>query len=85
MPPQKWDTAIKLLGVSQMTDTGLSQSMRPCLVPVASPLAQLEGGTNMVILEGDAVGQIVLARCRCGRGPDGQCGDWRYHGYSAWN
>lgn len=60
---------IKLLGVSQMTDAGLSQSMRPCLVPVASPLAQLEGGTNMVILEGDAVGQIVLRGAGAGEGP----------------
>lgn len=60
---------IKLLGVSQMTDTGLSQSMRPCLVPVASPLAQLESGTNMVILEGDAVGQIVLRGAGAGEGP----------------
>jgi homoserine dehydrogenase len=60
---------IKLLGVSQMTDAGLSQSMRPCLVPVASPLAQLDGGTNMVILEGDAVGQIVLRGAGAGEGP----------------
>ena len=60
---------IKLLGVAQMTDAGLSQSMRPCLVPVASPLAQLDGGTNMVILEGDAVGQIVLRGAGAGEGP----------------
>jgi len=60
---------IKLLGVSQMTDAGLSQTMRPCLVPVSSPLAQLDGGTNMVILEGDAVGQIVLRGAGAGEGP----------------
>ena len=60
---------IKLLGVSQMTDAGLTQSMRPCLVPVASPLAQLDGGTNMVILEGDAIGQIVLRGAGAGEGP----------------
>ena len=60
---------IKLLGVSQITDTGLSQSMRPCLVPVSSPLAQLDGGTNMVIVEGDAVGQIVLRGAGAGEGP----------------
>ena len=34
---------IKLLGVSIMTDIGLSQTMRPCLVPNESPLAQLDG------------------------------------------
>jgi homoserine dehydrogenase len=60
---------IKLLGVATMTDDGLSQTMRPCLVPASSPLAQLEGGTNMVILEGDAVGQIVLRGAGAGEGP----------------
>ena len=34
--------------------------MTPCLVPEQSPLGQLEGPTNMVVLEGDSVGQIVL-------------------------
>ena len=44
---------VKLLGVAQMTGRGLEQRMTPCLVPASSPLGQLEGGTNMVILEGD--------------------------------
>lgn len=60
---------IKLLGVAQMTDAGLEQSMRPSLVPATSPLAQLEGGTNMVVIEGDAVGQIVLRGAGAGEGP----------------
>ena len=51
---------IKLLGVAQMTDRGLEQRMTPCLVPSLSPLGQLQGGTNMVVLEGDSVGQIVM-------------------------
>ncbi len=60
---------IKLLGLAQMTDAGLEQSMRPSLVPATSPLAQLEGGTNMVVVEGDAVGQIVLRGAGAGEGP----------------
>ncbi|PKP68528.1 MAG: homoserine dehydrogenase, partial [Alphaproteobacteria bacterium HGW-Alphaproteobacteria-5] len=51
---------IKLLGVAQLTGRGLEQRMSPCLVPADSPLGQLQGGTNMVVLEGDAVGQIML-------------------------
>ncbi|MFN7104825.1 MAG: homoserine dehydrogenase, partial [Pseudorhizobium sp.] len=43
---------IKLLGVAQMTGRGLEQRMTPCLVPAESPLGQLQGGTNMVVLEG---------------------------------
>ena len=58
---------IKLLGVAQMTGRGLEQRMSPCLVPAESPLGQLQGGTNMVVLEGDSVGQIVLRGA--GEGP----------------
>ncbi len=60
---------IKLLGVAQMTGRGLEQRMQPCLVPDTSPLGQLQGGTNMVVLEGDAVGQIVLRGPGAGEGP----------------
>ena len=60
---------IKLLGVSRMTGRGLEQRMSPCLVPASSALGQLEGGTNMVVLEGDAVGQIVLRGAGAGEGP----------------
>ena len=60
---------IKLLGVAQMTGRGLEQRMSPCLVPALSPLGQLQGGTNMVVLEGDAVGQIVLRGPGAGSGP----------------
>lgn len=60
---------IKLLGVAQMTGRGLEQRMSPCLVPKHSPLGQLEGGTNMVVLEGDQVEQIVLRGPGAGEGP----------------
>ena len=60
---------IKLLGVAQMTGRGLEQRMTPCLVPRTSPLGQLEGGTNMVVLEGDSVEQIVLRGPGAGMGP----------------
>jgi len=60
---------IKLLGVTQKTGRGLVQRMQPCLVPQTSPLGQLDGGTNMVMLEGDAVGQIVLRGAGAGEGP----------------
>ncbi|WP_208349287.1 homoserine dehydrogenase [Pseudaestuariivita rosea] len=60
---------IKLLGVAQLTARGLEQRMTPCLVPALSPLGQLEGGTNMVVLEGDSVEQIVLRGPGAGEGP----------------
>ena len=60
---------IKLLGVAQMTGRGLEQRMSPCLVPDTSPLGHLEGGTNMIVIEGDAVEQIVLRGPGAGEGP----------------
>ena len=60
---------IKLLGVAQLTGRGLEQRMSPCLVPSQSPLGQLVGGTNMVVLEGSAAGQIVLRGPGAGAGP----------------
>ena len=60
---------IKLLGVAQLTGRGLEQRMTPCLVPAESPLGQLKGGTNMVVIEGDAVEQVVLRGPGAGEGP----------------
>ena len=60
---------IKLLGVSQISGNILYQSMQPCLVPRTSPLAQLEGGTNMVIIEADFVGQTAYSGPGAGEGP----------------
>jgi len=60
---------IKLLGVSQMSGRGLEQRMTPCLVPANSPLGQLDGGTNMVVIEGDQAEQIVMRGPGAGMGP----------------
>jgi len=61
--------SIKLLGVAQMTGRGLEQRMTPCLVPETHPLGQIQGGTNMVVIEGDMVGQLVLRGAGAGEGP----------------
>ena len=60
---------VKLLGVAEMTGRGLETRMTPCLVPMTSPLGQLEAATNMVVIEGDAVGRIVLRGAGAGEGP----------------
>ena len=60
---------VKLLGVTQITERGLEQRMSPCLVPASSAIGQLEGGTNMVVIEGDQVEQITLQGPGAGEGP----------------
>ena len=74
---------IKLLGVSQMTENGLEQRMTPCLVPETSPLGQLERH-NMVVVEGDEVGQIVLRGAGAGEGPTASA-VCRCVGFGPWN
>lgn len=60
---------IKLLSVAQLTPEGLEARTQPCMVPDASPIGRLEGVTNMVVLEGDFSGRIVMAGPGAGAGP----------------
>lgn len=60
---------IKLLGVARAIEGGIEARMQPCLVPLGSPVGQLEGVTNMVVLEGDFVGRIVMSGPGAGAGP----------------
>jgi hypothetical protein len=48
---------------------GWNSACSPALCPIPRPLGQLQGGTNMVVIEGDAVGQIVLRGPGAGEGP----------------
>ncbi len=60
---------IKLLGVARQLATGIEARMQPCLVPTASAIGQLDGVSNMVVLEGDFVGQVVMSGPGAGAGP----------------
>jgi homoserine dehydrogenase len=51
---------IKLLGVARLTPEGLEQRMAPSMVPLAAPIAGVEGVFNAVVTQGDAVGLSVL-------------------------
>ena len=60
---------IKLIGISRLTEEGLYQEVQPCLVPQSSPLSKLEGGTNMVIVDSDFIGQTSFSGPGAGGGP----------------
>lgn len=60
---------IRLLGVAEQTQAGVSQRMRPCLTPRNSPLGKIEGVTNAVMIEGDAIGSTMLTGPGAGGGP----------------
>ena len=60
---------IKLLGVARMTPHGLEQRLHPCMVPVDSPIGQVEGVFNGVVVEGDRVGTVMFEGRGAGAGP----------------
>ncbi len=60
---------IKLLGIAVESPEGVSARVHPCLVPLAHPIARVEGVFNAVVAVGDAVGQIMLEGRGAGAGP----------------
>jgi len=60
---------IKLLGVAIETETGIEQRVHPTLVPVHSPIAQVDGVFNAVAVEGDFLGSLMLEGKGAGAGP----------------
>ncbi|MGK7863570.1 homoserine dehydrogenase [Falsiroseomonas sp. E2-1-a4] len=60
---------IKLLGIARRTEAGIETRMHPCMVPVAHPIARVDGVFNAVVAEGDFVGRIVLEGRGAGAGP----------------
>ena len=60
---------IKLLGVAIETETGIEQRVHPTLVPVNSPIAQVDGVFNAVAVEGDFLGSLMLEGKGAGAGP----------------
>ncbi len=60
---------IKLLGIAERADGGISARVHPAMVPAAAPLARVDGVTNAVVAEGDFVGRVVLEGAGAGAGP----------------
>lgn len=57
---EKRGYAIKLLGISRMTEHGLEQFVTPCMVPRNSVLACIHGVRNAVQIHGDCAGELIL-------------------------
>ena len=60
---------IKLLGIAQAVEGGISTRVHPCMVPVSHPIAVVDGVYNAVVAEGDFVGRVVLEGRGAGAGP----------------
>ncbi|MBE9606515.1 homoserine dehydrogenase [Acetobacteraceae bacterium H6797] len=60
---------IKLLGIADRSEAGVSARVHPCMVPASHPIARVDGVFNAVVAEGDHVGRVVLEGRGAGAGP----------------
>ncbi len=60
---------IKHLGVSRRTDNGIDLRVHPTMIPVARPIATVDGVLNAVMVNGDAVGNTLYVGAGAGAGP----------------
>lgn len=60
---------IKLLGIATRTANGVEQRVHPAMVPLGTPLADVDGVFNAVVAEGDLVGKSVYEGRGAGAGP----------------
>lgn len=60
---------IKLLGLARRTEWGVEQRVHPCLVPVGTPIAHVEGVFNAVVAETDFAQTNVFEGRGAGAGP----------------
>lgn len=57
---------IRLLGIARQRENGIEQTVEACLVPLNSPLANVEGPLNAVYVDGDFAGKILLTGAGAG-------------------
>ena len=60
---------IKLLGIAEQTEAGIQQRVHPVMVPLAAPIAAVEGVFNAVVSDGDYVGTTMFQGRGAGGGP----------------
>jgi len=60
---------IKLLGVATRSGGGIELRVHPAMVPLGTPLADVDGVYNAVVAEGDLVGKSVYEGRGAGAGP----------------
>lgn len=66
---QELGYGIKLLGIAEQTQKGISLRVHPAMVPLTQPIATVDGVFNAVLLEGDMSGPVFLRGRGAGEGP----------------
>jgi homoserine dehydrogenase len=52
--------ALKLIGIATLKDSAVDVRVQPAFVENAHPLASVEGSSNVVVLQGDAIREVTL-------------------------
>jgi len=60
---------IKLLAIARRGEGGIEQRVHPCMVPLHTPIAHVDGVFNAVVAEGDFVDRVVFEGRGAGEGP----------------
>ncbi|MGH6867185.1 MAG: homoserine dehydrogenase [Methyloceanibacter sp.] len=60
---------IKLLGVALRTESGIEQRVHPTMVPKNTAIAEVDGASNCVAIDGDFVGDVMLIGPGAGGAP----------------
>lgn len=61
--------AVKLIAAASVENNLLAQSVRPNLVALSNPLAQLDGALNAILIEAKPVGTLTFIGVGAGAGP----------------
>lgn len=60
---------VRLIGMAEQGEAGLTQSVAPCLVHEDHPLGYVPGSLNAVVAEGNFVGRLFFEGAGAGDGP----------------
>jgi len=60
---------IKLLASAKVTEHGFHHEVAPCLIPLTSPIAQVMGSENIILVESDFIGKTYYRGAGAGEGP----------------
>ncbi len=56
----EFGAAVKLIGIATLTNGAVDVRVQPALVEHAHPLAGVEGSSNAIVLQGDAIREVTL-------------------------
>jgi homoserine dehydrogenase len=58
---REFDLRLKLLGVAERVEDGISLSVKPTFVPLSHPLASISGSMNAITIEGEAFRMLTFS------------------------